>query len=111
MEYVKAFAIGGSVIAGSKLAAEYASPALAPIVGGMPTGIIAAFFLAGDQKKREYYAGYAYSAFVLFLAILAIHLMTIRFPKMSVSAISLVALVLWAVLSYLAINYFVPKKH
>ena len=111
MEYLKAFAIGGSVIAGSKLAAEYASPSLAPIVGGMPTGIIAAFFLAGDQKKREYYTGYAYSAFVLFLAIFAIHLMTIRFPKMSVSVISLVALALWAVLSYLAINYFVPKKH
>ena len=55
MEYVKPFLIGGSVIAGSKLAAKIMGPALAPLVGGMPTGIIASFFLKGDDKKKKYY--------------------------------------------------------
>ena len=47
MEYVKPFLIGGGVIGGSKLASKIMGPALAPLVGGMPTGIIASFFLKG----------------------------------------------------------------
>ena len=53
MEYVNPFLIGGSVIAGSKIAANMAGPALAPIVGGMPTGIIASFFLKSQLVFRS----------------------------------------------------------
>ena len=45
MEYLKSFLIGGGVIAGSKIAANIMGPEMAPIVGGLPTGIIASFFL------------------------------------------------------------------
>ena len=69
MDIVKPFLIGGSVIAGSKFVSKYASPALAPLIGGMPTGIIATYFMDDDKSKTEYYNGYAYSSFLLFIAI------------------------------------------
>ena len=34
MEYIEPFLIGGSVIAGSKYVSTFASPALAPLIGG-----------------------------------------------------------------------------
>ncbi len=110
MEYVNPFLIGGGVIAGSKLAAKMAGPALAPIVGGMPTGIIASFFLKSQDAKRAYFAGYFYSSILLAIAIMFIHFTSITYKKWNVDMISGIALLLWALLSYAAINYFIPKK-
>jgi hypothetical protein len=106
MDLVKPFLIGGSVIAGSKLISKFVSPALAPLVGGMPTGIIATFFLDNDEQKRKYYDGYAYSSFVLFLAILLIHMWS-RHSDLSVNVISIVSLLAWAIMSYFVVNFFV----
>ena len=51
MDLVKPFFIGGAVIAGSKAVSKIAPPALSPLIGGMPTGIIATFFLDNDKEK------------------------------------------------------------
>ena len=104
MEYLKSFLIGGSVIAGSKFASKILGPEMAPIVGGLPTGIIASFFLNSNSNKQKYFQGYAYSSFVLFLAILFIHLATERYKKTNVNIISGSAFVVWAILSYIIIN-------
>ena len=64
MDIVKSFLIGGGVIAGSKVASNIMGPELAPIVGGLPTGIIASFFLNSNATKQKYFEGYAYSSFV-----------------------------------------------
>ena len=109
MDLVKPFFIGGAVIAGSKAVSKIAPPALAPLIGGMPTGIIATFFLDTDKEKTQYYAGYAYSSFVLFLAILMCHLWSAN-SKTPVNIISAVSLFIWAVISYFVINYFVISK-
>jgi ABC-type cobalamin transport system permease subunit len=103
MEYVKPFLIGGTVIAGSKFAGNYASPALAPIIGGMPTGIIASFFLTSDKERREYFNGYAYSSLLLFFAVLFIHIAS-EHTKTSVDLISGVGFVVWGILSYALIK-------
>ena len=110
MEYVNPFLIGGSVIAGSKIAANMAGPALAPIVGGMPTGIIASFFLKSQHAKREYFAGYFYSSILLAIAIMFIHFTSMFYKHWNVDVISSIALAIWGVLSYFAINHFMPKK-
>ena len=108
MDIVKPFLIGGSVIAGSKFVSKYASPALAPLIGGMPTGIIATYFMDTDKAKTEYYHGYAYSSFLLFVAILTSHLWSTN-SNTPVNIISTVCIVIWAVLSYFVINMFVLK--
>ena len=109
MDILKPFLIGGSVIAGSKFVSKYASPALAPLVGGLPTGIIATFFMDTDKSKRLYYTGYAYSSFLLFIAVLICHLWSSN-TQTSVNIISSICLLVWAILSYLVINFFVIKK-
>lgn len=108
MDIIKPFLIGGSVIAGSKFVSKYASPALAPLVGGLPTGIIATFFMDTDASKRLYYSGYAYSSFLLFLAILVCHLWSAN-TKTPVDIISAVCIIIWGILSYFVVNYFVVK--
>lgn len=104
MEYIKPFCIGGAVIVGSKLVSNYASPALAPIIGGMPTGIIASFFLTSDKKRREYFNGYVYSSFLLFLAVLFIHLVSKNIKNINVNILSGVGFVVWAIISYVIIK-------
>tara|TARA_A200000113_G_scaffold224603_1_gene242914 strand:+ start:1081 stop:1431 length:351 start_codon:yes stop_codon:yes gene_type:complete len=108
MDIVKPFLIGGSVIAGSKFVSKYASPALAPLIGGMPTGIIATYFMDTDKAKTEYYNGYAYSSFLLFVAILCCHLWSAN-SNTPVNIISTVCILIWAVLSYIVVNTFVVK--
>jgi len=104
MDIVKSFLIGGGVIAGSKVASNIMGPELAPIVGGLPTGIIASFFLNSNSTKQKYFEGYAYSSFVLFLAIVFIHLVTSHYKKLSVNMVSSGAFVVWAILSFLIIG-------
>ena len=110
MEYIYPFLIGGAVISGSKFASKFASPSLAPIIGGMPTGIIASLFLKSQNAKRDYFAGYFYSSILLALAIMFIHFTSIEYKEWNVDIISAVALGIWAVLSYFAINFFIPNK-
>ena len=104
MEYLKSFLIGGGIISGSKVAARLMGPELAPIVGGLPTGIIAAFFLNTNHAKQKYFEGYAYSSFLLFLAILSIHIATRHFKNTNVNIISGIAFAVWLLLSVLVIN-------
>ncbi len=104
MDIVKSFLIGGGVIAGSKVASNIMGPELAPIVGGLPTGIIASFFMNSNANKQKYFEGYAYSSFVLFLAIFFIHLITSHYKKLSVNMVSGGAFIVWAILSFLIIG-------
>jgi lipopolysaccharide export LptBFGC system permease protein LptF len=75
----------------------------------MPTGIIATFFMDSDKSKTEYYHGYAYSSFLLFLAILACHLWSAN-SNTPVNIISTVCILIWAILSYIVVNTFVVKS-
>ena len=109
MEYFKEFLIGGGIIAGSKLASKYMGPTLAPLVGGMPTGIIASFFLANNANKISFFNGYVYSSFILFLTIVFIHIASLKYSKYNVNYISGGALILWFILSYIVIKFNTKK--
>ena len=109
MEYIKPFLLGGSIIAGTKYMSTFISPALAPIIGGMPTGIIASFFLYKQSEKREFFSGYVYTSFLLFLSIVFIHLMSI-YTTLNVNIISSIGLIVWAILSYITVNYLIKNK-
>jgi len=110
MEYIKPFLIGGAVIAGSKFVSDNGPPQLAPLIGGMPTGIVASYFLANDNNRRKYFNGYVYSSFTLFIAIFTIYILDNK-TSINVNIISSIALVVWAIISYFVINTFIkPKK-
>jgi hypothetical protein len=110
MEFVKPFLIGGCVIAGSKVVAKYSSPALAPLVGGMPTGIIASFFMSKQDDKRKYFDGYFYSSILLAVAIVCIDLIVSKNKSMNVDIVSGLGLIVWALLTYFVINHFMKKN-
>lgn len=109
MEFVKPFLIGGSVIAGAKLVSKIAPPAFAPIIGGMPTGLIAVFFLDTDKEKIAYFSGYVYSAFILFITILICSRLVL-YSNISANVVSITGLIGWMLISYLVINNFVVNK-
>jgi hypothetical protein len=110
MDIIRPFLIGGSVIGGAKLISRYMDPALAPLLGGMPTGIIASFFLDNDKEKRQYFKGYGVSTSILVIAILMLVYGTRVLTNIHVDVIAASALIVWAVLSYISINYFIVKK-
>ena len=108
MDIIKAFLIGGSVLAGS-FVTNHVSPEFAPIVGGLPTGILVTFFMDTDQTRRIYYTSYVYSSFLLFITVLMCHVWSSN-TTTPVNIISSVCILAWTILSYLVINYFIIKK-
>ena len=104
-EYIKPFLIGGSVIAGSKYVSKFASPAVASLVGGMPTGIIASFFITGAASKKQFFHGYMFNAFVLFLSIVLIHNL-LKYTNMNADLVCFIGLVSWAIISYATLYEF-----
>ena len=104
MEYAIEFVIGGAVMAGSKVAAKYMGPTLAPIIGGMPTGIIASIFLSSNKDKIDFFSGYVYSSFLLFITIVGIHILSLKYSNYNINYISLGGLVLWGIASYFVIK-------
>ena len=109
MEYVKPFVIGGGVIAAGKYLSNFVNPAIAPLVGGLPTGVIASFFLNNDKARKGYYHGYVYSSFVLFFVVTAIHLAG-EYTNMAMDLVSLLGLLVWGSISYFVINAEVISK-
>ena len=104
MNYIKPFLLGGSIIAGTKYMSTFMNPSLAPIIGGMPTGIIASFFLSKQTEKRAFFSRYVYTSFLLFLAILFIHQLSIH-TNINIDIISSIGIVVWAILSYFTVEY------
>ncbi len=69
MEYVKPFVIGGGLITLGKYTSKFVNPSIAPLIGGLPTGVIASFFLDNDKMRKGEYNGSVYSYFVLFFLV------------------------------------------
>ena len=109
LDELTSFFFGGGIVAGSKYVATWLDPALAALVGGLPLGIIASFFLDTEQAKRRYYAGFLYSIFILALTIFGIHLISIVFPDASMNSISVIALFIWAVMSFITIHVLILR--
>ena len=103
MEYVKPFVIGGGLITLGKYTSKFVNPAIAPLIGGLPTGVIASFFLDNDKMRKGYYNGYVYSSFVLFFVIVGIHLAG-EYTKLSMDLVSLIGLIVWGGISYMVIT-------
>ncbi len=109
MEYVKPFVVGGGLIALGKYTSRFVDPAIAPLIGGLPTGVIASFFLDSDKIRKGYYSGYVYSSFVLFFVIAAIHLVG-EYTAMSMDLVSFLGLCVWGAISYVVIQAEVISK-
>lgn len=108
---IKPFIVGGTVIAGSHIVSQFAPAKFAPLIGGMPTGIIASYFIASQKNKQDYFAGYSVSAVVLAIAIVGLHYTTTILPNTNVDLISALFLIVWAIISFFAVKAFVHTKH
>lgn len=105
MEYVNSFLIGGSVIAGSKVVSKFFNPAIGSIIAGMPTGIIASYFISGAANKKEFFRGYAVHAPLLALTILTIAAL-VTYTKLNIDMVSLIGLVGWFIAAYTIISNY-----
>ena len=107
MDYIKPFLIGGSVIAGAKYVAAHVGPTWAPIIGAMPTGIVASYFLS-KKDKEQYYKSYMINALVLFLNSILIYYLIQKFQtNIDIDTVSAICLVIWILSSYVSIKYFI----
>lgn len=104
MDYIKPFLIGGSIIATSKFVANHVSPEYGALIGGMPTGMIASFFLVGNKLKGGYYKGYLVSSVVIVLVLTILNVVLKTYSKINPDILSACSLVIWAILSFFSVK-------
>ena len=100
------FLIGGTVISGVKYASEnIKNPAIAAVIGGIPTGLLSIYFVA-DSKSLKYAHNYFFVTLALLIAI-AIFYNIHTYSNLSKGAVLAISLVCWALLiiiRYLAVG-------
>lgn len=101
------FLIGGTVISGVKYSSEHIpNPAVAAIIGGIPTGLISMYFVAND-KSLGYSHNYFYVTLSLLTAI-AIFYTLYTYTNLSKNVVVSVSLACWAL--FIGIRYAIGGK-
>ena len=101
------FLIGGTVISGVKYASVHIkNPAVAAIIGGVPTGLIALYFVS-DEKTLKYAHNYFFVTLSLLLAISIFYTLH-TYTKMSKNSVVAISLCCWAV--FIAMRYMLAGK-
>lgn len=101
------FLLGGTLISGVKFAATHMdNPALAAILGGIPVGLTAIFFLTSD-KSIGYSHDYFYVTLSLATAILVFYMLRVH-TDISKNVVLLIAFGCWA--SLVALKYFLSER-
>ena len=97
------FLVGGGIISGVKFAAtSLHNPALSAIIGGIPSGLLAIYFLK-PEKSIRYSQTYFFVNLALAVAILTFYLLRVKtnIPKNNVLLISIFVWCLLVWLQYL----------
>jgi len=101
------FLIGGTVIAGVKYASTHIkNPAVAAIIGGVPTGLISIYFVS-DEKTLKYAHNYFFVTLSLLSAIAVFYTLH-TYTKLSKNVAVIVSLIFWAI--FIAIRYIAAGK-
>jgi hypothetical protein len=101
------FLIGGTVISGVKYASSYIeNPAVAAIIGGIPTGLISMYFVS-DEKTLKYAHNYFFVTLSLLTAIAVFYVLH-TYTEVKKDIVLLISLCCWAV--FIAIRYMAAGK-
>lgn len=101
------FLIGGTIIAGVKYASTHIkNPAIAAIIGGIPTGLISIYFI-NDSEAISYSHNYFMVTFSLLMSITIFYILRTR-TKIHKDIILFISLLCWAV--FIGITYIITKK-
>jgi hypothetical protein len=102
------FLVGGTVISGVKYSSTHIkNPAVAAIIGGIPTGLLALYFVNNDKSLQ-----YAYNYFFITLSLLtsvSIFFMLHTYTKIPKNQVLLISVMCWAIL--ITIRYMFAGKH
>ena len=101
------FLIGGTVISGVKYASSYIeNPAVAAIIGGIPTGLISMYFVS-DEKTLKYAHNYFFVTLSLLTAIAVFYVLH-TYTEVKKDIVLLISLCCCAV--FIAIRYMAAGK-
>lgn len=100
------FLIGGTIVSSVKFAATHMdNPALAAILGGLPTGLLSIYFLTYD-KTKDYTFNYFFVTLILAFSIAVFYFLRTR-TKLSKNVIWGIALGTWITL--VTVRYFLVQ--
>ncbi len=101
------FLIGGFVISGVKYTSSHVkNPALAAIIGGVPTGLISIYFVS-DEKTLKYAHNYFFVTLSLLISISVFYILH-TYTSLQKDIVLLIALICWATL--IGIRYMLAGK-
>jgi len=105
-ELIIPFLLGGSIIAGVKFTSEHIhNPAVAAILGAIPTGLISIYFIS-PNKSISYAHNYFYLTIILPVSVLIFYLLSIH-TKLDKNLILLISLIIWVIMA--SIKYFLQS--
>lgn len=105
-EVLVPFLIGGTIVASVKFAATHLdNPALAAILGGLPTGLLSIYFLTYD-KTKDYAMNYFFVTLILATSIALFYILRTH-TKLSKNAIWGIAVATWVTL--VALRYLLVQ--
>ena len=106
-DWVRAFLIGGFIMASEKIASQLIGPEYAAL--GIPAEFVAAYFMTGRDNKIEYFFGMMLilSAFIFALLITAWLLIK---NKHSGNVITTISLTLDMILAFIAIKLYATYR-
>lgn len=100
------FFLGGSIISGIKFAAtNMNNTILASVIGGIPTGLLAIYFVS-NQNSLVYINNYFYVTLSLLIAILVFYFVH-RYTNISKNFVLLISILIW--ISLVGIHYFMTQ--
>jgi len=72
-EVLLAFLMGGLIIGSTNIASSLVGPEYASLIGGVPSGLIAPFFLNSRKQKKNFYWGYFLNSLAMIVVLLELH--------------------------------------
>jgi|ETNvirenome_6_85_1030632.scaffolds.fasta_scaffold01823_4 H+/Cl- antiporter ClcA len=106
---IQAFLTGAFIIGGAKYISIHIGSMWAALLGGLPAGLIAAFFLKNNSFIRKFLNGYFIQTIVMTLIVYCLILPLVFLTKVDINVIAFCALLLWAFVSVLMIKYSSKK--
>ena len=110
LDVLQSALVGGLIIGSTKLASQIIGPEYASMVGGVPTGIIASYFISTRKAKKKYFLGYLIDVTVIILSTVITALFVFNHTNWSPSVFVYITLTSWIVFSVISVKMVLGHK-
>ena len=95
---------GAIIIGGVKYLALYVGPDIAPLLSGLPLGIVVSYFLEKKSIMNDYMLNYVFVSIILLVSII-LSVILMKYTNLGIHMVTTICLVFWLVINLGKIAY------